>query len=208
MNLPEELTTLIQQFEDEQSLISDARKETLKALSSAIQSDLQAHGKAQVTFVCTHNSRRSQLGQVLLKVLAHHYDIEGINTFSGGTEATTFNHRMVAALQRAGFLIEKTSDSSNPNYEFKVTASEEQGDRLFSKVYYDTFNPQKNFIAVMVCSEADEGCPFVVGASSRISLPYQDPKNFDDTPEESSAYTNKIVEIGRELTFVVKQLVD
>lgn len=202
------IKSFVEGLTKQEHLISENRKEVLAELSSAIRADLDKNGEVKVVFVCTHNSRRSQLGQVLLKVIAAHYGVENIHTFSGGTEATAFNHRMVTALQNAGFILETKSNGHNPEYEFKVSESEEQGDILFSKIYHHPYNPQRKFTAVMVCSEADEGCPLVIGATSRISLPYQDPKDFDDTPQEEKAYADKVLEIGRELVFVVKQLVN
>jgi arsenate reductase len=38
----------------------------------------------------------------------------------------------------------------------------------------------------MTCSEADKNCPIVLGALDRISLPYNDPKEADGTPEEAA----------------------
>jgi arsenate reductase (thioredoxin) len=32
-------------------------------------------------------------------------------------------------------------------------------------------------------------------------LPYNDPKDFDGTPQESEKYTERVLEIGREITF-------
>jgi arsenate reductase (thioredoxin) len=52
----------------------------------------------------------------------------------------------------------------------------------FSKRYDDPSNPQEGFAALMVCDEADAGCPAVRGASLRLSLPFADPKVYDDTP--------------------------
>ena len=33
----------------------------------------------------------------------------------------------------------------------------------------------------MVCGEADAACPVVKGAAARISMPYLDPKIYDDS---------------------------
>ena len=55
---------------------------------------------ARLTFVCTHNSRRSLLCQTFGSAAAAYFGIHGVETFSGGTEATAFNSRAVAALRR------------------------------------------------------------------------------------------------------------
>ena len=55
----------------------------------------------------------------------------------------------------------------------------------------------------MTCSQADAGCPFIPGASTRISLPYDDPKEADGTPQEAERYDERLRQIGRELFFVM-----
>jgi arsenate reductase len=49
----------------------------------------------------------------------------------------------------------------------------------FSKKYDDEFNPKSEFAAIMTCSQADGGCPFIAGAEKRIPITYEDP--FDNT---------------------------
>ena len=205
MALNTSLTTLIHELENRIDLISPSRREILDTLTNAVRTHLQKHQHAKLIFVCTHNSRRSQLGQLWFKVIAAHYGIDHIYTYSGGTESTAFNHRMVHAVKEAGFDVTLQSEGENPEYLFKLDGTD-SGDLLFSKVYHHEYNPQTDFIAVMVCSEADEGCPFVAGATARISLPYKDPKAFDNTPDEAKAYSDKVLEIGRELIYTVKQL--
>ena len=58
----------------------------------------------------------------------------------------------------------------------------------FSKTYFDENNPQHGFAALMVCGEADAACPLVKGAVVRISMPYLDPKIYDDSVYESHKY--------------------
>ncbi len=77
---------------------------------------------------------------------------------------------------------------------------------LFSKVYTDSTNPSKNFGAVMVCAEANESCPIVAGADFRLGLPYQDPKAFDNTPEQNEKYDERCRQIAREMFYVFSQI--
>jgi arsenate reductase len=57
----------------------------------------------------------------------------------------------------------------------------------------------------MTCTHADENCPFIPGAT-RISLPYEDPKAFDGTPEEEAIYAERCRQIARELLFAFSQV--
>jgi hypothetical protein len=55
----------------------------------------------------------------------------------------------------------------------------------------------------MVCAEADKACPFVEGADLRIGLPYQDPKEFDNSPLEDTKYDERCKQIATEMFFVM-----
>ncbi len=72
-------------------------------------------------------------------------------------------------------------------------------------MYSDPANPHSGFAALMVCSEADAGCPFVKGASLRVSMPYLDPKVFDGSPFEAAKYAERRDDIGRLMLSVFVQ---
>jgi arsenate reductase (thioredoxin) len=194
------LQNLISQFEAKFSEIPENRKRILKQLADFIKAKQNANEPIDLNFICTHNSRRSHIAQIWAQAAAANYAVENVRCYSGGTEATAFNPRAVKAMSDVGFSIAKTTDSENPRYE--VSFSETEKPLIaFSKKYDDASNPTQGFAAIMTCSHADENCPLVVGAAARISLPYNDPKDFDGTPQESEKYTERVLEIGREITF-------
>jgi len=186
--------------------IPSQRKVVLRQLSKYISDKINQNKTAQIVVICTHNSRRSHLGQLWLAVGQEYFNLPKIKTYSAGTEATSFNPRMVAALQRTGFFIEKEElKTDNPNY--KIQWNEDTVPyTAFSKTLDHPKNPKNNFAAVMVCSEADEGCPIVPGCDFRLSLPYDDPKAFDGTNQEEEKYDEKVREIGREMLFVLHEI--
>jgi len=155
----------------------------------------------KVIIICTHNSRRSHLGQIWLATGADYFGLPKIETFSGGTEATAFNPRAVAAMRRIGFdITSENQDESNPLYLIKWQ-KEQKPYAAFSKKYDDPANPQSQFAAIPVCTEADAGCPIILGADFRMPLPYYDPKAFDDTDLESEKYDERARQIGREMLY-------
>lgn len=190
----------------ESDKISLERKSTLQQLATLLLQAYSEHGQISVTFVCTHNSRRSQLAQLWMRTACLHFGIDWIKSYSGGTEATAFNHRMVKAVRDYGFTLQSISKGENPKYYFPTSELVDDQDIYFSKKYDDPFNPQQNFIAVMVCDQADEACPFVPGAAARFPLIYLDPKAYDDTEKEGKAYADKVKEIGSEILYLVKCL--
>lgn len=202
----ESLQHFYQDILSKQSQISAARKEELEQLAEHIKASIKKFGFAKIISVCTHNSRRSQLMEILLRFVADQQGIENIMTFSGGTEGTAFNHRSVAALRHFGFQVPEKEPGRNPKYLLAFGDGNYQEQLFFSKKYDNAYNPQQDFIAVMVCTEADADCPVVLGAFKRLPLPYVDPKVADDTPQESQSYQGKVQEIGREMAYLVSNL--
>lgn len=185
--------------------IPEHRKSGLAKISAYVSEKLNKKGRADLVFICTHNSRRSHMGQFWARVAAFVYDIHGLNCFSGGTEATAFNPRSVKALRKAGFEIKTTDTVQNPVYTVRYT-NEGKAYRAFSKKFEDPPNPRSKFGAVMTCSQADEACPLVHGAEARISIPYDDPKEADGTPEEEATYDERCRQIATEMFYMASQI--
>jgi arsenate reductase (thioredoxin) len=185
--------------------IPTERKGDLENISAFIQSKVDAEQAIQLIYICTHNSRRSHYGQIWGATAGAYYGVANVETFSGGTEATAFNERAVAACKRAGFEIVNTTNSKNPIYEVRY-AADAKPLIAFSKKYDDVANPQKDFCAIMTCTSADAACPVVLGASKRVSTPYEDPKAFDEKPEESAMYDARCKQIATETLYVFSKL--
>ena len=160
---------------------------------------------ASVIIVCTGNSRRSILGSTLGNIAAAWAGDPEIRFFSGGTEPSAFNPRTIRALQAVGVAITPTGEmatpgaagESNPKYRIEWGTDSRSQTVEFSKHYSDPANPQSDFCAVMVCSDAADNCPVVVGASQRVALSFEDPKEYDGTAQEAAMYAQRRDQIGR-----------
>jgi protein-tyrosine-phosphatase len=181
------------------------RKNDLTKVADYIIKELAENSQAKLTFICTHNSRRSHMGQIWAQTAAYYYGIEGIRTFSGGTEATAFNPNAVKAMADAGFKIKPDGNPDNPVYNISF-ADHQEPMQVFSKKYDDGTNPREDFCAIMTCSDADENCPFIPGATLRIPVTYEDPKAFDHTPDEAKAYAERCYQIGTEMFYLFDQV--
>jgi len=179
------------------------RKEQLKQLSAYLTKKILAGETPKVIVICTHNSRRSHLGQLWLEVGRDYYELPRLESYSGGTAATALHPNIVGALESLGFGIQSSSKGNNPTYE--LAWGKEHLTAVFSKKYDATSNPRSNFAAVMVCESADQNCPLVLGMDFRLALPYNDPKVYDGTAEVSRKYLEKAKEIGREMLYVTHQ---
>lgn len=185
----------------ESESVSRERKNELQKLAIYIRNKLNAGEMVNLNFICTHNSRRSHLSQIWAATAAAWYNLKGIYTYSGGTEATAFNPRAVAAIERAGFAVQNPG-GENPHYMISY-ADNSPVMECFSKTYEDPSNPQQEFVAVMTCSEADQNCPFIPGASLRAPIRYKDPKEADNTPEEQQRYDERCRQIATEMFYLM-----
>jgi arsenate reductase len=204
---PEVLRFLVER-EAEGDLIATERKAELFKISEYVTTKRRSGDSVQLTFICTHNSRRSHLSQVWAQVAADYFGLSAIQTFSGGTEATAMNPRAVTALRAAGLQIDADADdeqSGNPRYSVRVSAVLPPQE-CFSKVFNAAPNPAENYCAVMTCSHADENCPVAMGCDLRVAVRYEDPKEADGTPMEADRYQERSRQICREMLWLMNHV--
>ena len=185
--------------------ISTERKAILQPLTEFIQSKVSNHREIRINFICTHNSRRSHLSQVWAQTLAHYFNVKNVFCYSAGTESTALFPMVAETLRNSGFQIKTISKSENPVYSIKYTYNQHPiiG---FSKRLDDDFNPKSEFVAIMTCDSANEACPFVSGAEKRIPITFEDPKAFDNTPQQAEKYNERSLQIATELFYVFSQI--
>ena len=187
------------------STISKERKQILDILKTYIQTKKNNHQNINLNFICTHNSRRSHLSQIWAQTMANNFKIKNVFCYSGGTEATAMFTVVEETLKKQGFHIDKLSYEKNPVYAIKF--SENNNPIIcFSKTFDADFNPSSNFAAIMTCSHADENCPFIAGAEKRIPIMFEDPKVFDNTPQQAEKYLERSNEIALEMLYVFSKI--
>ncbi|WP_447950718.1 arsenate-mycothiol transferase ArsC [Chryseobacterium koreense] len=187
--------------------VSDERKQILKPLVDFIQNKQELNEMINLNFICTHNSRRSHLSQIWAQTMAEFFGVKNVFCYSGGTEATAMFPKVAETLLKQGLEIEKLSENENPVYAVKY-AENAHPVICFSKKYDDPFNPVSGFAAIMTCSNADQGCPFIAGAEKRIAVRFDDPKSSDGTSEMDEIYFKRSLEIASEMYFVFSRIID
>jgi arsenate reductase len=185
--------------------VSNERKAILQPLVDFIQSKVSKGQDIRINFICTHNSRRSHLSQVWGQTMADYFNIKNVFCYSGGTEATALFPMAAKTLKNSGFQIITISEGKNPIYSIKYSDNAHPiiG---FSKTFNDNFNPKSQFAAIMTCNSANEACPIVQGAEKRIPITFEDPKAFDNTPQQEEKYNERSLQIATELYYVFSQI--
>lgn len=199
----QELLNTIQSLKWEKTDID--RKEVLESLISFIQQKVDDRKEVNLNFICTHNSRRSHLAQIWAQTAASFFTIPEVHCYSGGTETTALFPKIAEVLAEHGFLIFSIAHTTNPVYAVKY-----DDNSLpiigFSKKYDSPFNPVSAFAAIMTCSQADDGCPFIPGAEKRIPITFEDPKISDNTPDQIAVYTERSLQIAEEMFYVFSKI--
>jgi arsenate reductase (thioredoxin) len=187
--------------------ISSVRAHELALLSDIIAKLYQEKEDVNIMFVCTHNSRRSHLAQLMFTFAAARYGMNNINVYSSGTEVTRIHKNILASLERKGYGVCTDMDDAAPNPIYQITdlATGRSVD-VFSKRYDDMSIPKENLIAVMVCDSAQESCPYIPGTYQRYNLTYIDPKRGDDTPECDQIYDETVDIIALEMDYLAQEL--
>jgi arsenate reductase len=184
--------------------LAEDRKIKLLKVAKSVAVEYAKNKVANLNFICTHNSRRSQLGQVWAFYAADYFKLN-INAFSGGTEVTAFYRATVKTLQFVGFDF-KVIDFShqNPKYLISFNGSKETISG-FSKRFDDLTNKEP-FIAITTCNNADTNCPFIPTAIDRFHLPFVDPKFSDGTSEQIETYLQTNEQIAAEVYFIFNEI--
>lgn len=198
-----EIEAVVEELKPE--TITKERRDILQPLVEYIQNKVNNNQKLLINFICTHNSRRSHFSQVWAQTLAYYFNIQNVFCYSGGTEVTALFPMVSETLINSGFKVDILSNGNNPVYSIKY-AKNEHPIIGFSKKMNDKFNPTSEFAAVMTCSQADEGCPFITGAEKRISIPFEDPKVYDNTPAQAKKYQQRSLQIATELFYIFSQI--
>lgn len=181
--------------------VDEKRIILLKSIALFTANEIKQNKRVNLNFICTHNSRRSQLAQVWSSYAASYYKFSQVFSYSGGTAETSFFRNTVKTLQEVGFNFQiKEFSHQNPMYfiSYKNCINPIIG---FSKIYNHEHN-QKPFIAITTCSNADENCPFIPDAIERFHLPFYDPKNFDNTLYQAEKYLEVNKQIAGEIHFI------
>ena len=111
----------------------------------------------RVIFVCTHNSARSIMAEVLLREKGgDRYEV-----FSAGTEVAEVRPLTLRVLEEAGLPTEGLHSKS-----------------------VNEFADQKFDYVVTVCDSARQNCPVFPGEGERLHWGYDDPSAADGTEEE------------------------
>jgi len=186
--------------------ISKKRTLILNDLTKYIQLRIAQNKKVCLTFICTHNSRRSHLAQVWAQTIAHHFLIKNVFCFSAGTEATSVYPVVIETLKDCGFKVKVKLGEKNPVYAIQFS-DQSNPINCFSKTIEDKRNPKSEFCAVMTCAEANEYCPMVTGAEIRVPITYEDPKAYDNSPIQKEKYNERSIQIATEMYYVFSKVV-
>tara|TARA_B100001996_G_scaffold377280_1_gene359671 strand:+ start:1350 stop:1976 length:627 start_codon:yes stop_codon:yes gene_type:complete len=183
------------------------RKLVLNPLIKYLKNKILLNQKINLNFICTHNSRRSQYCQVWAKVFSSFFNLDYLETFSGGTLSTFVHPSVINSLVQMGFFVKQLTREKNSIYLVRYSQNKPEI-KLFSKKINHINNPKNNFVAVLTCTSAEKKCPLVYGSDFKMTIAYKDPKLFDNSEIEEKEYLKTSYQIAREMFYVFSLLND
>jgi arsenate reductase len=185
--------------------LDENRKSLLLRIADGIAKTYVANNRqVSISFICTHNSRRSQLGQAWTFFASHYFGLN-VTALSGGTEVTAFHRNTVRTLKSVGFSFQ-VEEFSHQNPVYRISFHGTKGFILgFSKTFDHPIN-QAPYIAITTCDHADQNCPYIAEAVQRFHLPYKDPKVSDNTPQQEATYLKTNQWVASEIYFIFKKV--
>jgi len=183
--------------------IDNSRIELLKSIAHFIIDELKTSNNINLNFICTHNSRRSQLAQVWSNYAVNYFKLKRIKTFSGGTAVTSFYRNTVKTLQQVGFKFQ-ISEFSHRNPEYVIEYENCTNPIIGFSKYFDDSHNEKPFIAITTCLNTEKNCPIISDTIKRFSLPFSDPKIYDNTLNKAEKYLESNKQIAGEIHYIFK----
>lgn len=120
----------------------------------------------KILVLCTGNSCRSQMMEVVLKDLL---DSSQFEVFSAGVEAHGINPYMKRAMENYGYSLDGHTSNTMKEYEHL------QFDFVFT-----------------VCNHAKDNCPYFQNAIKRIHYPFNDPADAEGTDQQKMLVYEKV----------------
>ncbi len=167
------------------------RKKRLDNIASVINENLNK--TRSIVFLCTHNSRRSQICEVWGKVFAEIYR-KKININSAGAFKTVVHSQVYESIVKCGLVVDNKKEIFFDKKKFKLNSKT-----------IDSLT-MKNFIAVMTCSNAEKSCPNDPRSIRNIKMFFNDPRIYDETDKMSREYLNTTIYIAEELNYIFKNI--
>ncbi len=199
--LTEYIGELISEFKD----IESNRKKVLNEFAVQLSRNMMLSEITNIIFVCRSNSRRSHFSQIWSQIACEYYRIENVKTFSGGIKTSSFNPRVIVALERAGLEIFKLDETENPSYAVYYSESKSPI-QCFSKVYFHEYNPNSSYLSVVTCDNPEDEWPSMNNAAGSFKLIYPDPQTSDDTDNEDSVYDKLCKQIAVEMFYIFNKI--
>lgn len=181
--------------------IPGERRVILEEIANYIIGSLQFEKESEILFLETDNSTRTIMAEAWATAASFYYGINHVKIYSGGINSSKISTNTIVALEKAGFIIYKTSEKQNPTYEIKYSYNVPPV-IVTSKKYNNKLNPDIRYGSVFLCSNADINLPVVKGNNFRTSLHYFDPTAYNNSPEAPEKYMDRCHEIAIEMFYL------
>jgi len=199
--LNEYVKELYREFRD----IPEERRFRLNEIVDYVQNQRMLNKNPQLLFISSNQASIGQMIQIWAETAAYYYGLTGIKTYSGGMNPQGISTSTIVSLERAGFIVYRSNIEGVDLYKVKYSYNL-RPIQIFPKKIDYRINPRADYMAIMVERSADINISRVRGTHDRLSLPYNDPLQYEDSAMEDGAYDHLCRQIALEMFYVFSQL--
>lgn len=176
------------------------RKEVLLDIANAVAEEYKSKKFVNLNFICKHNARSSQLCQAWSFLASLTFNLQ-INSYSGGSEITSFHRNTIKVLQKCGFNFQ-LEDFSHQNPKYNISYDDGKKTFLCFSKYFDDATNEEPFIGINISKNLNDQFTNIQGATHTYHLPYFDLKSIDGTANQEQKYAAVNEQIASEIYFL------
>lgn len=199
------LNEYVRDFPKEFRKIPEDRRYRLNEIVYFLEEQHEDNNPWQLLFISTNQASVSQMAQVWAKTAAYYFGFTNLESYSGGLRPGIISVNMINTLEKAGFIVYKTSVDNIDVYRIKYSYNLEPIVSFPKKIDH-VRNPNHDFMAVFVEENADINVQNIKGTYNRLLLKYEDPVGYDGSEQENMMYEEICKKVATEMFYVFSLL--
>jgi len=199
------LNEYVRDFPKEFRKIPEERRYRLNEMVYFLEEQKQNNAPWQITFISTNESTVGQMAQAWSRAAAFYFGFKDFYSYSGGLSPNSISEGTIVSLERAGFIIYKSTVNGLDVYRVKYSYNLDPV-VAFPKKLNHVKNPGNNYMAVVLDANADLNINNIKGTYNRLFLEYEDPTGYEGSDLEMAKYQETCKKVAVEMFYVFSQL--
>jgi hypothetical protein len=199
------LEQYVRDFRKQFRNIPEQRRHRLNEIVKYLEKCRTSGTTGRLFFIDTDQSALSHWAQVWAKTAAHYFRQEWVEIYSGALHPGDIAAETIFALERAGYIVYRSGVEGTAVYKIKYSYNLEPI-MAFSKPLDFRKNPRKDFMAIILETNADLNLPRVPGTINRLALLFDEPAGYAASEEVEMVFDKTCRQVALEMFYVFWKL--